>query len=154
MANYESSVNQLIFVAYSNNTSTIKIAKIRHVCLRIIFGFNAGVIVTIGNSQNLELVRVIPVKESDRNTHCAFVVAWDRVGEGHLDGIVVVVLVVRRLALDLLMFAETQVVPHGHERQHLMAAAMVEVCEPTYIAKFDKSRALVINAFCKFPTAA
>jgi len=35
-----------------------------------------------------------------------------------------------------------------------MASAMIEVCEPAYIAKFDESGVLVINAFRKLPTAA
>jgi hypothetical protein len=90
-----------MLVANSNNSSTIKIAKIRYVCLGIFLGFDAGVIVTVGNSQNLELVRVVPVKESDWDAHSTFVVAGDRVGEGHLDGVVIIVPIVvgqRRLA--------------------------------------------------------
>ena len=81
-------------------------------------------------SDNLELVGVVLVEEGDGDAHDAVVVAGDRVGERHFDRIVVVVPVVRRLALDLLVFAEPQVVLHGHERQLLMAAAMVQVCVP------------------------
>ena len=60
--------------------------------------------------QNLELVRVVLVEKGDGDAHHAVVVAGDRVGERHFDRVVVVVPVVRRLALDLLVLAEPQVV--------------------------------------------
>ncbi len=82
------------------------------------------------DSHNLELVGVVLVEEGDGDAHDAVVVAGNRVGEGHLDGVVVVVPVVSRLALDLFMLAELQVVRHGHEGQLLVAAAMVKVGEP------------------------
>ena len=59
-------------------------------------------------SDNLELVGVVLVKEGDGDAHDAVVIAGDRVGEGDFDGVVVVVPVVGRLALDLLVFAEPQ----------------------------------------------
>ena len=53
-------------------------------------------------SDNLELVGVVLVKESDGDAHDAVVVTGDRVGKGDFDRIVVFVPVVRRLPFDLL----------------------------------------------------
>ena len=79
---------------------------------------------------NLELVGVVLVEEGDRNAHSVVEVAGNCIGERHLDRVVIVVPVVGRLALDLLMLAELQILRHGHKGQLLVAAAMVQVCKP------------------------
>jgi len=79
---------------------------------------------------NFELVGVVFVEKSDWHTHHAVVVAGDCVGVWHFDRVVVVVPVVTRLAFDLFVLAEPQVVLHGHKWQLLMASPMVQVGEP------------------------
>src|SRR5437016_1419948 len=69
---------------------------------------------------NLELVGVVLIHERDGYAHDAAVIAGDCVGKGNFYRIVVFVPAISGLSLDLLVFAEPQVVLHGHERQFLM----------------------------------
>lgn len=73
----------------------------------------------------LKLFRIVLVKERDGNPHRPIVVAGNRIGERHLDRVIIVVSVVLRPALNHLVLAELQVFSHGHERQLLVAASMI-----------------------------
>lgn len=66
------------------------------------------------SSDNLELFGVVFIKERYRYAHDAAVIAGDRVGKGDFYRIVVFVSVISRLSFYLLVFAEPQVVLHGH----------------------------------------
>ena len=88
---------------------------------------------------------VVLVNKSDRNAHYAIVVIRDVRSLINIDGIVVVVVDVIFTPLDILMAAESQVFGHGHQRQRLMAAAMIEIGEPTAISEFDKSCCFIID---------
>ena len=101
-------------------------------------------VITVSN--NLELVGVVLVEERDRDAHNAVVVAGDRVGERHFDGVEVVVPIVLRLALDLLVFAEPQVVRRGHALQLLVAVSMVQVCVPADALDADVLDAIFVDA--------
>ena len=93
----------------------------------------------LSDPQNLKLLGVVLVEEGDGDAHNAVVVAGDFLVGAHLDRVVVVVSVVSRLAPEVL--AELQVLRHGHEGQILVAAAMVQICEP-----HDASHAEILYA--------
>src|SRR5262249_11526562 len=80
-------------------------------------------IVTV--SDNFKLVGIVFVQKRDRDAHDSVVVTGDRVAKWHFDGVEVIKPIVLRLAPDLLMLAEPQVVRHGHALQLLVAAPMV-----------------------------
>jgi len=93
-------------------------------------------------TEYLELLRAVLAKKSDWHPHHAFIVARDSVGEGNLNRVIVVILLVSDV-LDLFVFTELYVVSLGHQRQWLVAAAMVEIGKPDDVSKFDQTRFLI-----------
>lgn len=80
-------------------------------------------------THNLKLLGAVFIQETDGYAHYAGVVGWDGGGEGHLDGLVVVVALVAN-APDFLVFAELDVFFQRHESKCLVPAAVLDVGEP------------------------
>lgn len=97
-------------------------------------------------SDNLKLIWVVLIEERDRNTHNALVVARNRVGKRHFDRVVIVVPVVCRLALDLRVLAEPQIVLDGHQGQILVPAAVVQIGVPADALNANVLDAIFVDA--------
>src|SRR5689334_19298179 len=78
---------------------------------------------------DLELLRVVFVEKTDRDTHDAVVITGYRVGSRYFDSVVVFKAFVCRFSLNLLI--ESSILRHRHEVQGLVATAMVQVGEPS-----------------------
>ena len=103
-------------------------------------------VAVIAISDNLELVWVVLVKKRHRHAHNTVMVARNCVAERHLDRIEIDIPVVLLLAVELLVFAEAQVVGGCHEGQLLVTASVVQICVPPDALHADVLGAILINA--------